>query len=610
MWKIISRMPDRDDLGGAWRVTPTEYLKRRPPTHAVPQPRSQYLTMRDGVKLAIDVYVPGVDTRFPTIVILTPYYRRFKVTSPEAEPSPNAAKYRDFFVPRGYAMVVVDVRGCGASFGTRDSFRSPREREDYREIADWIVAQPWSNGAIGSTGISYLGAAACFLASTGHPAVKAIAPLFAVSDTYSDHVFPGGIKCTTITETYDDLVQALDLDLRENLKRYPYFADPRFAGPQPVDEDPDGAKVREAIEAHRDSFKLRDLAPEMAFREEPALHDPELHSGACSPYWYLSKVPGKVAIYSISGWYDGSAFANGSITRFLSNGHPGDRLMLGPWDHGARTNGSPWRGDAQESEFPLLAEVLRFFDAHIGGMNTGITEEARIHYHTVHEEKWKAANRWPPMGERAAWFLKPGNELGPIEAKAESSVPYQVRFTTSTGTSTRYERLGALAVAEYYGDWNGRDADMLSFTSEPFTEETELTGHAICHLNVSTSEHDGAVFVYLSEIEADGTARYITEGQLRMLHRASVSSPASYRTTWPYRTFHRADARHMTPGMPEMLRFALLPISWKLSRGSRLRLSIAGADAEHFMQVPHGRPPRFEVVVGGATGSFVELPIR
>jgi hypothetical protein len=49
MWKIISRMPDRDDLGGAWRVTPTEYLKRRPPTHAVPQPRSQYLTMRDGV---------------------------------------------------------------------------------------------------------------------------------------------------------------------------------------------------------------------------------------------------------------------------------------------------------------------------------------------------------------------------------------------------------------------------------------------------------------------------------------------------------------------------------------------------------------------------------
>ena len=86
-------------------------------------------------------------------------------------------------MPRGYAVVVVDVRGTGASFGTRDSFRSPREREDSREIADWIVAQPWSDGRIGSTGISYLGAAADFLASTGHPAVKAIAPLFAVWDT-------------------------------------------------------------------------------------------------------------------------------------------------------------------------------------------------------------------------------------------------------------------------------------------------------------------------------------------------------------------------------------------------------------------------------------------
>ena len=70
-----------------------------------------------------------------------------------------------------------------ASFGTRDSFRSPRERDDTSEIADWIVAQPWSNGAIGATGISYVGAAADFLATTGHPAVKAIAPLLRQSGT-------------------------------------------------------------------------------------------------------------------------------------------------------------------------------------------------------------------------------------------------------------------------------------------------------------------------------------------------------------------------------------------------------------------------------------------
>ena len=102
-------------------------------------------------------------------------------------------------MPRGYAVVVVDVRGTGASFGTRDSFRSPRERDDTSEIADWIVAQPWSNGALGATGISYVGAAADFLASTGHPAVKAIAPLSSVWDTYADNYFPGGIQLKSLT---------------------------------------------------------------------------------------------------------------------------------------------------------------------------------------------------------------------------------------------------------------------------------------------------------------------------------------------------------------------------------------------------------------------------
>jgi putative CocE/NonD family hydrolase len=612
-------MSDRDDSGHAWRVTPTEYLRRRPPTHSLPAaPRSCYVGMRDGCRLAVDVYLPQSDSRlpgndasrFPAIVILTPYYRRFKVTAPGADPSPNAGKYRDFFVPRGYALVVVDVRGCGASFGTRDSFRSPREREDYRELADWIVAQPWSNGAIGSTGISYLGAAACFLASTGHPAVKAIAPLFSVSDTYSDHLFPGGIMCTTVTATYDDLVRSLDLDQRDRLARYPYFDDPRFAGPQPVDEDRDGFALRTAIDEHRDSFRLRDLAPELAYREEPTPHDPELHSGACSPYWYLSAVAGKVAIYSISGWYDGCAFANGSISRFLTNGGTHDRLLLGPWDHGARTNGSPWRGEMQEAQFPVLAEVLRFFDEHVAGIETGIADEAPIHYHTVRAESWQAASRWPPLDASTRWFLQPHAKLSPVVPRDASAARHRVRFTTGTGTSTRYERLGALAVTDYYHDWNGREDRMLAFTSEPFGAGAELTGHAVVKLCMSTSEHDASVFVYLSEVDADGRSWYITEGALRMLHRATAEAPPAYRTTWPFRTFSRAAARRMQRGVPESLHFALLPVSWKLAPGSRIRLSITGTDADHFAQVPHGRPPELEVVLGGGDASFVELPLR
>jgi len=60
----------------------------------------------------------------------------------ETEESPNAGYIRAFFTQDGYVVVVVDVRGSGASFGTRDGFRSPKERLDYAEIADWIVVQP------------------------------------------------------------------------------------------------------------------------------------------------------------------------------------------------------------------------------------------------------------------------------------------------------------------------------------------------------------------------------------------------------------------------------------------------------------------------------------
>ena len=112
-------MSDRDDAGQAWLIPPSQYLNRRPATFAVGAPTSSYVTMRDGVRLALDVYLragPQADPvqRLPTIAIFTPYYRRFKVTGQGAEPAPNIAIYRDFFVPRGYALVTVDVRGCGA----------------------------------------------------------------------------------------------------------------------------------------------------------------------------------------------------------------------------------------------------------------------------------------------------------------------------------------------------------------------------------------------------------------------------------------------------------------------------------------------------------------
>ncbi len=241
-----------DEGAEAWRVPPRRYLREHPPAHEGERLSSRYVSVRDGTRLAVDVHLPGAHLpeiasepgRYPTVVLFTPYYRRFALRSGHQagiEACPNIAQFRDAFVPRGYAVVAVDLRGCGASFGCRDGFRSPRERNDCFEVVSWIVAQPWCDGQVGSTGISYVGAAADFLASTGHPAVKAVVPMFSVWDTWSNHLYPGGVLLNCVTQHYGALADALDHDDRERVRSYAYFSNPDLAGPAPVDEDADGA---------------------------------------------------------------------------------------------------------------------------------------------------------------------------------------------------------------------------------------------------------------------------------------------------------------------------------------------------------------------------------
>lgn len=611
-------MADTDRNGEAWLVPPGEYLAQRPAEFACPRaPFSLYVTMPDGCRIAVDVYLPQEagsgppPGKMPAVLILTPYYRRFRLKddAPAAtETTPNAARYRDVFVPRGYALVVVDVRGTGASFGTRDSFRSPKERDDYHAIATWVVAQPWSDGVVGATGISYLGAAALFLASTGHPAVKAVAPLFAVWNTYVDHFYPGGILLNKLAAHYDDIMVGLDHDRRDLLAELPYFKNPAYAGPQPVDDDRDGSLVRAAVKEHLASFRMPDFITEFRFTDDRLPYDPSFGPHSFSPYHYAQGIREDVAVYSISGWMDGAGFSNGSIARFLSLRNQRQHLLLGPWDHGARANVSPFR-DAVEPRFPVLAEVLRFFDQYLMDRDTGLLAEAPVHYFTIHEEVWRSAPSWPPVTSARTLFLDEGGTLSGAPGRRGEDA-YAVDFTLGTGQNTRYERLAAQDTREYYQDWQGRDEWMLRYTSEPLVTDAEISGHPVVDLWGASSEGDAAIHAYLSEVEVDGTIRYVTEGVLRAIHRRESEPEELQRWSWPFRTFARADARPMPPGQPERIRFALLPTSWSFKRGSRIRLAVSGADSDHYAQVPHGRPPLLRLARGGATASCVALPWR
>jgi predicted acyl esterase len=150
---------------------------------------------------------------------------------------------------------------------------------------------------------------------------------------------------------------------------------------------------------------------------------------------------------------------------------------------------------------------------------------------------------------------------------------------------------------------------MLHLERRRLAKATRITGNAVARLTLASSEPDASIFVYLSEVEAGGSVRYITEGMLRLLHRAEAESPPDYKTSWPFHPCTRAAAHLMPAGIAETISIAAIAVSWTLSAGSRLRISISGADAEHFPQVQHGRPPKLRIVTGEAGGSCFEIPV-
>ncbi|MDD9876897.1 MAG: CocE/NonD family hydrolase, partial [Magnetovibrio sp.] len=589
-----------------WRVPPLAYLDGRPAIFEGERIISQYVEVRDGTRLAVDVHLPGGEDAgqpVPAILVLTPYYRRFALRDghrPDIDACPTIAFYRDMFVPRGYALVCVDVRGSGASFGARDGFRSPAERLDHYDVAVWVAGQDWCDGNIGATGISYPGAASDFLASTNHPAVKAVAPLFAVWDTWMNHLYPGGVLLTSVTKNYGQLALSLDQDRRDLIPPYAYFKDDDLAGPAPVDEDPDGALLAAALYEHKANFDMQDFAQQLRFRDAGLTDNPDYTGAWISPYHYANRdADASTAYYSVSGWMDGGGYSTGTIQRFRWLENPESRLLLGPWDHGARGNVSPWRA-ANDPQQPIVgAAVLRFFDKHLMGLNADIDAEKPVHYFTMGAEAWRAADAWPPPAEEVSLYAAPDGGLAGAAPPEAGSDVYQGDYGCGTGDHSRYDRLHIANVETYYDDWNGREDKMLSFTGAPLAADTEVTGHPWAELHFAASEKDCTFFVYLSDVTPAGKSVYVTEGVFRALHRKLGANPPDIPATGPTHSFNRTDAEHLVPGEPAEAAFELLPTSYLFRQGHRIRLSIALADSDHFTRIPDGRPPEITLFNGG-----------
>ena len=584
--------------------------------HASPQyedltVEALYVPMRDEVKIAIDVMLPkGLppDTKIPTIIKQTRYWRAVEYRWPISS-FMGPEDFERFFTSHGYAVVLMDARGSGASFGTRPHPWSRDEVADGSEVVDWIIKQPWSNGKVGTIGISYAGTAAEFFAVPNHPAVKAIIPRFADHDVYLDITFPGGIPLEWFLNNWayfnnllDSNVVPDDFGLKGRLM---------VKGVKPVDGD-EGRKLLEAaVSEHADNGDVSQLASATTYRDDPGNEAGDTIAGF-SPHNFHEDIERlDVAVFSWGSWFDAGQ-GQAVIRRFLNYSNP-QRAVIGPWSHGARHHASPYL-DADTPTDPSREaqwlDCLRFFDYFLKDVDNGVMTEKILIYYTVGEEKWKSTTVWPPAGNSIQrWYLEAQNALSKSGPQAESgSDEYTIDFEATTGATNRWHtQMDGSDVI--YADRAKQDARLLTYTSAPLAEDVEITGSPVITIFVSSTHSDGAFFVYLEDVDEAGEVRYLVEGELRAIHRKISADPPPYKMPVPYHSFTRKDGMPLVPGEIAELTFGLHPISALVEKGHKIRIAIAGADKDSFARIPKEGTPTITVQRNKLHASYIDLPI-
>jgi putative CocE/NonD family hydrolase len=577
--------------------------------------------MPDGVRIAIDVWLPDdleAGRNIPTLFYATRYWRAMQSVSGAIEDE-NRFEEAERVNAAGYALVLVDARGSGASFGRRAYEMSVSEARDYGHVVDWIVGQEWSNGRVGAYGVSYAGNTAEMLLINKHPAVRAIAPLFNDFDNFAHLIYPGGVLDLGFIEEWGERVHQRDRN--DICPVYGVAGDEcdelteRWLGVKPVDADSDGRLLAQAIEEHAINVHPYDASLMHEFRDDPWGGEGGVRfvGDLRSPAGHLEAIEASgAAMFVRAGWQD-AATVNGTLGRYMTIDNP-QKVFIGPWDHGASNDADPFR-PADTPVYPppdeQFAQMIEFFDIFLKEDGDGEID-SEIIYYTLGADRWSTTETWPPAGfEAQDWYFAAHGMLTPeVPGTSSGSDRYTVDFTATTGRTNRwYTNKGAGDVI--YPDRAAEDEKLLTYTSAPMTTDTELTGHPIVTLYVRSTEEDGAFIVYLEDVAPDGRVTYITEGELRGVMRQVSDEPAPYAKPGPHRSRLRADAMPLVPGEVAELTFELWATSVLIREGHSIRIAVAGADADTFMRYPrNGAVPTLTVERNAGFPSHIRLPLR
>jgi putative CocE/NonD family hydrolase len=557
--------------------------------------RSLHLTMRDGVRIAVDLHLPDLTDhrRVPTCLRSTRYWR---ATVDDLAKEHVGALEAARWTAHGFALVLVDARGTGASFGCWPRGWDDTQRDDLREIVDWVVDQSWSDGTVGGYGTSYDGTTAHLLAATGHPAVTAVVPRFALFDAYAHISAPGGVPQDGFTQAWAAVNWTLDGHPERATVPLPI---PVTGQVRPVDGDDSGSLLASAQAEHAANWDLAAAARDAVCREDAVGAD-GVSNEQGTPYGRIEQLrAARVPTWLWSGWYDG-AYAAAQLAQ-LADPELDVRVTIGAWAHGAAAPHLTDPLDPAAAALPMadqvdcIAAFLR---------NRADAAPKRLAYYRM-GDGWHESDVWPPESVRVQRrYLEPDAALA--DEPVDGSRGYDVDFSASSGlATTRWATLlGGTPV--HYPDRRDEDAKLLVWDGPPLEHPTGLTGTPVLHLEATFTSEDAAVHAYLEAVRPDGYVHYLTEGQLRASHRAPGEGPPPYETYGPWHSHRRADLAPLVPGEPTVLDVVMWPVSVLLPAGWRLRLALAGADTPTFRRIPTNG----DVHVDVHGTSWLDLPIE
>ncbi len=519
----------------------------------------QYIEMRDGIKLYLELFRPDAPGKFPTILSRNPYH------GTDIPPQTRDKSCHRDFVSRGYAVVEAEVRGTGISEG-KFRFLHNDGNDGYDTIL-WILQQPWCDGNIGMTGLSYLSMDQFAVAGRNPPGLKAMFAGVGGADIYRDMVYPGGILSSLSLNWAQRHIMRIISPWVPKLRNISEPIDPRIYEMQ---EKVHGQRARIGLKQLQEHGNLYDTDYLTEWIDHPT-DGPFWREQ--SPYNFFPKI--KTPIYCLGGWFD--LFTGGVIRTYLEIDAP-KKLLIGPWFHG------------QNHGIDLNAVQLRWFDHWLKGIANGIMEEAPIMYYVMGLEEWRLADRWPPETKEVRYFLRSGDKE-PVDSLNAGRLSVEPPNSTEEPDPISHDPDDPVpSVAYRNADISRGEKSMLTYTTEPLEHDLEIAGSIRLHLAMSTTAKDVDWAAKVTEVLPNGESIILTSCAMRASHHKSHESP-----------------ENLVPGKIYEMPIELPPTCKVFKKGSRIRLSVANSDFP--LLYPNPLASKSTVYHGVGAQSYVILPL-